>query len=136
MGQGNTVDTGLRPDPPRFPWLWPAPAVIVIVGTVITGVISYPSMPDALAVHQGANGALNRLAAKSVDSAFYQVFVQPGLTGLLVGLAAATFHSRPDLDPARPLASARWYRQYMSLGVEALFGLVAMIDVGMLGSSP
>ena len=135
MGQGNTVDTGLRPDPPRFPWLWPAPAVIVIVVTVITGVISYPSMPDALAVHQGANGALNRLAAKSVDSAFSQVFVQPGVTGLLVGLAAAIFHSRPDLDPARPLASARWYRQYMSLGVKALLGLVAMIDVGMLGSS-
>jgi len=108
--------------------------VNVIVGTVITGVISYPSMPDALAVHQGANGALNRLAAKSVDSAFSQVFVQPGVTGLLMGLAAPIFHSRPDLDPARPLASARWYRQYKSLGVKALLGLVATIDVGMLGS--
>ena len=53
-----------------------------------------------------------------------------------MGIAAATFHSRPDLDPARPLASARWYRQYMALGVKALVGLVAMIDVGMLGSSP
>ena len=92
-------------------------------------------MPDALAVHQGANGAPNRLAAKSVGPAFSQVFVQIGVTGLL-GLAAAIFHSRPDLDPARPLASARWYRQYMSLGVKALLGLVAMIDVGMLGSSP
>jgi uncharacterized membrane protein len=57
------------------------------------------------------------------------------VTGLLVGIAVAIFHSRPDLDPARPLASARWYRQYMSLGVKALLGLVAMIDVGMLGSS-
>ena len=97
---------------------------------------SYPSMPDALADHQGANGAPNGLAAKSVGSAFSQVFVQTGVTGLLVGLAAAIFHSRPDLDPACPLASARWYRQYMSLGVKALVGLVAMIDVGMLGSSP
>ncbi|WP_028276309.1 DUF5808 domain-containing protein [Arthrobacter sp. I3] len=94
-----------------------------------------PSMPDALAVHHGANGAPNRLAAKSVVSAFSLVFVQIGVTGLLVGIAAAIFHSRPDLDPARPLASARWYRQYMSLGVKALLGLVPMIDVGMLGSS-
>jgi uncharacterized membrane protein len=135
LHQGIAVDTGLRSDPPRFPWLWLAPAVIVVAATVIIGVISYPSMPDALAVHRGANGAPNQLAAKSVGSAFSLVFLQIGVTGLLVGIAVAIFHSRPDLDPARPLASARWYRQYMSLGVKALLGLVAMIDVGMLGSS-
>lgn len=64
------------------------------------------------------------------------MFVQIGVTALLVGLAAAIFRSsRPDLDPARPVRSARWHRQYMSLGAKALLGLVAMIDTGMLGSS-
>jgi uncharacterized membrane protein len=63
------------------------------------------------------------------------VFVQLGLTALLAGIAAAIYRSRADIDPAHPVGSSRWYRQYMSLGVKALFGLVAMIDLGMLGSS-
>ncbi|QCB97382.1 DUF1648 domain-containing protein [Arthrobacter sp. PAMC25564] len=135
LHQGIAVDTGLRTDPPRFPWLWLAPALIITAATVVIGVISYPSMPEMLAVHYGANGAPHRLAAKSVGTAFSLVFVQIGVTALLVGIAAAIFRSRPDLDPAHPVGSARWYRQYMSLGAKALLGLVAMIDLGMLGSS-
>ena len=136
LHQGIAVDTELRTDPPRFPWLWLAPALIVTVATVVTGVMSYPSMPEILVVHYGANGVPNRLAAKSVGTAFSLVFVQIGMTALLVGIAAAIFRSsRPDIDPAHPLGSARWHRQYMSLGAKALLGLAAMIDTGMLGSS-
>lgn len=133
--QGITVDTGLRTDPPRFPWLWLAPAVIVTIATVVIGAIIYPSMPQTIVVHYGANGTPNRLADKSVATAFSLVFVQIGVTALLAGIAAAIFRSRPDVDPARPVASARWHRQYMSLGAKALLGLVAMIDLGMLASS-
>jgi uncharacterized membrane protein len=133
--QGIAVDTELRTDPPRFPWLWLAPALIVTVATVVIGVLSYPSMPEILAVHYGAKGVPNRLAAKSVGTAFSLVFVQIGVTALLAGIAAAIFRSRPDIDPARPVGSARWHRQYLSLGSRALLGLAAMIDVGMLGSS-
>jgi uncharacterized membrane protein len=102
---------------------------------VVIGVISYPSMPEMLAVHYGPKGVPNRLAAKSVGTAFSLVFVQIGVTALLVGIAAAIFRSRPDIDPAHPVSSARWHRQYMSLGAKSLLGLVAMIDMGMLGSS-
>jgi uncharacterized membrane protein len=64
------------------------------------------------------------------------VFVQIGMTALLVAMAAAIFRSsRPDIDPARPVGSGRWHRRYMSLGAKALLGLAAMIDVGMLGAS-
>jgi uncharacterized membrane protein len=136
LHQGIAVDTELRTDPPRFPWLWLAPALAVMVATVVIGVLSYPSMPELLAVHYGAKGVPNRWAAKSVSTAFSLVFVQIGVTVLLVGVAAAIFfRSRSDIDPAHPVSSARWYRQYMSLAVKALLGLVAMIDVGMLGSS-
>lgn len=136
LHQGIAVDTALRTDPPRFPWIWLAPALIVTVVTVVIGVISYPSMPPILAVHYGANGAPNRWVAKSVGTAFSLVFVQIGVTASLVGIAAAIFRSsRSDIDPARPEGSARWHRRYMSLSAEALLGLVAMIDVGMLGSS-
>jgi uncharacterized membrane protein len=136
LHQGIAVDTGLRTDPPRFPWLWLAPALIITVATMVIGVISYPSMPDVLAVHYGAKGVPDRLAAKSVGTAFSLVFVQVGVTALLVGIAGAIFfRSRPDIDPAHPVSSARWHRRYMSLGAKALLGLVAMIDLGMLGSS-
>ncbi|MCZ9884586.1 DUF1648 domain-containing protein [Arthrobacter sp. B2a2-09] len=134
--QGIAVDTELRTDPPRFPWLWLAPALIITLATVVIGVIIYPSMPEVLNVHYTAKGMPNRLAAKSVGTAFSLVFVQIGVTALLVGIAAAiVFRSRPDIDPAHPVGSARWHRRYMSLGAKALLGLVAMIDLGMLGSS-
>jgi uncharacterized membrane protein len=136
LRQGIAVDTELRTDPPRFPWVWLAPALVVTVATVVIGVISYPSMPAILAVHYGANGAPNRLVAKSVGTAFSLVFVQIGVTALLGGIAAAILRSsRADIDPAHPVGSARWHRRYMSLSAQALLGLVAMIDVGMLGSS-
>jgi uncharacterized membrane protein len=136
LHQGTAADTELRTNPPRFPWLWLAPALLVTIATVVIGVISYPSMPPILAVHYGANGVPNRLAAKSVGTAFSLVFVQIGVTTLLVGIAAAIFRSsRSDIDPARPVGSARWHRQYMSLSARVLLALVAMIDVGMLGSS-
>lgn len=135
LHQGIAVDTRLRTDPPRFPWLWLAPALIITVVTAVIGVISYPTMPEILVVHYNADGVPNRLAAKSVGTAFSLVFVQIGVTALLVAIAAAIFRSsRPDIDPARPVGSARWHRQYMSLGAKALLGLVAMIDLGMLGA--
>jgi uncharacterized membrane protein len=133
--QGIAVDTDLRVHPPRFPWLWLAPALIITVVTVVIGVISYPSMPQILAVHYSANGAPDRTAAKSVATAFSLAFVQVGVTALLGGIAAAIFHSRADIDPARPAGSARWFRRYMALSAKALLGLAAMIDLGMLGSS-
>ena len=125
LHQGIAVDTELRTNPPRFPWLWLAPALIITAATGVIGVISYPSMPEVLAVHYDANGVPNRVVAKSVGAAFSLVFVQIGMTALLAGIAAAIVRSRPD----------RWYRHYMSLGAEALLGLTAMIDLGMLGSS-
>lgn len=135
LRQGIAVDTGLRTDPPRFPWLWLAPSLIITAATVAIGVISYPSMPGILAVHYGANGLPNRVVAKSVGAAFSLVFLQIGMTGLLAGIAAAIVRSRPDIDPAHPVGSARWSRQYMSLGAKTLLGLAAAIDVGMMGSS-
>ncbi|MCU1573116.1 MAG: hypothetical protein JWO93_1198 [Micrococcaceae bacterium] len=135
LRQGIAVDTALRTDPQPFPLLWLAPALIITTATVVIGVITYPSMPEMLTMHYGANGVSDRLAAKSVGTAFSLVFLQVGLTALLVGIAVAIYRSHPDIDPAHPLGSSRWYRRYMSLGIKALLGLVAMIDLGMLGLS-
>ncbi|WP_255771570.1 DUF1648 domain-containing protein [Pseudarthrobacter sulfonivorans] len=135
LRQGISVDTGLRTDPPRFPWLWLAPAVIITAATVVIGAYLYPSMPHILTVHYRANGVPDRVVDKSFGAAFSLVFVQIGMTLLLAVMASAIIRSRPDLDPAHPAASARWSRHYISLGAKALLGLVAMIDLAMLGSS-
>lgn len=135
LHQGITVDTELRTNPPRFPWLWLAPALLITATTVVIGVLSYPTMPGTLAVHYGAHGAPDRVVAKSVGSAFSLVFVQIGMTALLAGMAAAITRSRPDIDPAQPVGSARWSRHYMSLSARALLALVATIDLGMMVSS-
>ncbi|HEV3355907.1 MAG TPA: DUF5808 domain-containing protein [Pseudonocardiaceae bacterium] len=135
LRQGIAVDTELRTDPPRFPWLWLAPALIIIVVTVVIGVLSYSSMPALLAMHY-VRGVPTRLAAKSVGNAFSLVFVQIGVTAVFGGMAAAVIRSsRSDLDPAHPVSSAHWHRQYLVLGARALLGLVAMIDLGLLGFS-
>jgi uncharacterized membrane protein len=135
LHQGISVDTGLRTDPPRFPWLWLGPAVIITAATAVRGVLIYPSMPQILAVHYDVRGVPDRVVAKSVGAAFSLVFVQIGLTALLAGMAAAIVRSRADIDPARPVGSARWSRHHMSLGAKALLGLVAMIDLGMMGAA-
>jgi uncharacterized membrane protein len=131
--QGIAVDTELRTDPPRFPWLWLAPALIITIVTVVIGVLSYPSMPAILVTHY-VRGVPNRFAAKTIGSAFSLVFVQIGVTTVLAGIAAAIVRrSRSDLDPAHPVSSAHWHRQYLALGAKTLLGLVAMIDLGILG---
>jgi uncharacterized membrane protein len=136
LRQGMAADTRLRTDPPRFPWLWLTPALIITVATAVIGAILYRSMPATLAVHYGAEGVPDRWAAKSVGAAFSLVFVQIGVTALLGAIAAGiVLRSRSDIDPAHPVASARWHRSYVALGAKALLGLVAMIDLGLLASS-
>ncbi len=136
-GAGPPPESGLAAPPERapFPWPWLVPALAITAATLVIGVLRYPSMPALLAVHYGADGAPDRLAAKSIGSAFSLVFVQCGLTALLAAVAVAVHRSRPDIDPAYPASSARWHRRYTAQSVKALLGLVAMIDLGMLFSS-
>ena len=130
------MDTALRTDPPRFPWLWLVPPVVVTVATAVIGGFLYPHLPEVLAVHYNADGVADRHATKSVGTAFALVFVQIGVTALLAGIAMTiVFRSRSDLDPAHPVSSSRWHRRYVDIGARALLGLVTMIDLGMLGAS-
>lgn len=133
--QGIAIDTGLRTNPPRYPWVWLAGALAVVVVTTALGALMYPAMPSVLAVHYGANGVPNRVVTKSVGAAFSLVFVQLGISALLGGAAFAIARSRPDIDPAHPASSARWSREYMTLGAKVLLGLLTTINLAMLGSS-
>jgi uncharacterized membrane protein len=105
------------------------------MATAVTGIIRYPSMTGQLAVHYGAGGQADRLAPKSIGTAFSLVIVQVVVTALLSAIAAGILRGRADLDPAHPDASARWHRQYASLGARTLLGLAGTITLGMMGAS-
>jgi uncharacterized membrane protein len=126
--QGITVDTSLRTEPEPIPWLWLLPALIVLVGTVVVGIVRYPTLPAMLATHYGTP---ERLAVKSVGVVFAPVFVQFGVTALISLLTLAIFKARPDIDVAAPATTARQHRIFQTRMAKALFVLVLFIDLSM-----
>jgi uncharacterized membrane protein len=132
MRQGVVTDTALRTRPERFPWAWAVPAVAVLVATAVIGAVRYDSMPAMLALHYGADATADRFAVKSVGSAFGLVFIQLGLTTLLVGLAFFAPRFKPDLDPAQPVDSARRHRAFTVRMSKALALLAACMNAALL----
>ncbi|EOD68675.1 DUF1648 domain-containing protein [Amycolatopsis vancoresmycina] len=132
--QGVAVDTSLRNDPPRFPWAWLLLPVLVVAATVVVGVLRYPDLPDRLPVHF-SGGTADRFAAKSVGSAFGIVFVQAALTVILCVSGVLAFRGPADVDPARPSASARAHRKFVSRLGTALVGLATLIDLGLFAAA-
>ncbi|MET0136061.1 MAG: DUF5808 domain-containing protein [Kibdelosporangium sp.] len=103
---GVTVDTSFRTNPVRIPWLWLTPAVAVLVVTVTIG---WGHRLDTVLVGTGLVGT---------------VLGQLGATVLMPVVALLVLRARPDLDAARPVASARRYRVYL-LGTARLVLLLA-----------
>ncbi|MQA11142.1 MAG: DUF1648 domain-containing protein [Pseudonocardiaceae bacterium] len=133
--QGIAVDTSLRSDPERFPWLWVLPAIVVLAITAVIGILRYPSMPDILVLHWSGSGEPDRTAPKSPGSAFVLVFVQAGLTAFLVVLTRLCFGAKPELDPARPRGSARQHRRFSTRTAKAMLVLTAASGFTMLGAA-
>ncbi len=132
LRQGVVTDTSLRTEPQRFPWLWSVPALLVVAATAVTGVISYPSVPERFPTHFNAAGHADSYASKSIGEVFVPVFVQAGMTALLLALAWGAFRARPELDPARPVDSARRHRRFSVRAVVSLLVLAACVDLSML----
>lgn len=129
--QGIAVDTSLHTEPEPVPWRWLVPALLVLAATLVTGIVRYPAMPAMLASRHDAGGAVGRLVAKSVGSAFEPVFVQAGVTALIVVLTLVTFRARPDIDPAAPATSARRHRIFLTRMATGLFLLAACVNLSM-----
>ncbi len=132
--QGVTVDTSLRNDPPRFPWAWLLLPLLVVAATVVTGVLRYPDLPDTLPMHF-TGGTADRFASKSVGSAFRVVFIQAVLTVVLCVVGVLVFRGPADMDPARPAASARAHRKFVTRLGKGLIALATLIDVGLFAAA-
>jgi uncharacterized membrane protein len=131
LRQGVVTDTSLRTEPGRFPWLWSIPALLTVVGTAVTGVVAYPSLPGRFPVHFDAAGHADHYATKSFGSVFTPVFVQVGATAFLLAVSWFAFRARPELDPARPVDSAHRHRRFSVRAVVSVLLLAACANLSM-----
>jgi uncharacterized membrane protein len=129
------ADTRLRTDPPRFPWPWALPAVLVVVATLITLLVAYPTLPDRVPVHYNASGVADRWAAKSLPTLLSIVVVQAALTVLIVGLCRLTFRAPAQVDAEEPEASANRHRRYVVALARAFLCFAALVDLTLAVAS-
>lgn len=108
--QVTVADTALRTDPPRYPWPWAVPAVVLTAATVVAGAADYSRMPARLAIHSDLAGRPDRWAARSFASAFGPVLAQVAATVLLLAIAGVVLRSRAQLDAEDPQAATRHRR--------------------------
>ncbi len=114
LRQSVTTDTSLRTDPVRPQWALLAPAVVVLVTTAGIGSRRYDDLPPTLPTPGGVVVDATRRTATTFGHAFGTVTAQVVVILLAAVLAVAIPRTRPDLDAARPAASAARYRTYLT----------------------
>ncbi|MFD5026379.1 DUF1648 domain-containing protein [Streptomyces sp. NPDC058373] len=136
LRQGAVMDTSLRTDPVRMPWLWVVPSLVVLAVTAAAGAFAYPELPDAMPLpERSPSGTVYREVATTFWSAFSLVFAQLAVTLTMVGAVAAVLRARADVDASRPRSSAAEYRRRLSLTARSLLGVGALINLMLLGLS-
>ncbi|QNE81759.1 hypothetical protein EES47_07100 [Streptomyces sp. ADI98-12] len=136
LRQGAAMDTSLRTDPVRMPWLWVVPSLLVFAVSATAGAFAYPELPDTLLLpERSPSGTVHREFVTTFWSAFSLVLVQLAVTLTMVGTVAAVLRARADVDASRPRASAAEYRRRLSLIARSLLGVGALINVMLLGLS-
>ncbi|MGY0488591.1 DUF1648 domain-containing protein [Streptomyces sp. WG-D5] len=83
--------------PPRVPWAWLAPSVVLLAGMVAWGIAVYPRLPDRIPQHIGGSG-VDAWTDKSVGAAFVLVFVYAGVTALLSATAVLLLRTTPTSE--------------------------------------
>ncbi|PSK90225.1 putative membrane protein [Murinocardiopsis flavida] len=135
LREGVAVDTGLRTDPVRVPWLWSLPSLVVIAVVAITGAVLYPGLPERLVIsvryHEG--GTDYSTAATTVGSAFALVIIQVLVTALLLLILRFSVRARADIDAANPRESAERHRRFLRIWAYCLLATVFALNVAFGG---
>ncbi|CAM3319552.1 hypothetical protein STSO111631_13585 [Stackebrandtia soli] len=113
--QAVVTDTTLRTDPVPVPRWGLIGALAVIALTVVLGGLRYGELPRPL-VYPGGESV-----PTTPWTAFGPVIVQLVLAAVILLVVLGVRRSRPDLDAARPIASARRYRLYLRAVYTTLF---------------
>jgi uncharacterized membrane protein len=120
--QGVTADLSFRTDPVRVPWRGLAPALAVLAATVAVGLLRAGSLPDTLPGMEGVTMGGGPRVPTEFWTAANPVLGQIGVTAATALVLAAIVRTRPEIDAARPAATARRYRAY----------LVALVHLGLV----
>jgi uncharacterized membrane protein len=108
---------------------------VVLGATLVIGITRYSTMPALLPTHYRAGGTGQHLVPKSVGVAFLPVFTQVAVTVLIVVLTLVVFRSRPDIDAAAPLTTARRHRIFLARMARALLVLAASVNLSMAAAA-
>ena len=135
LRQVAVADTALRTDPESFPRLWALPALALVVGTALTGLVRYPRMPARLVVRPAGGGRSAEYADKSIGSAFGIVGAQLLTTALLLVLAVAVLRAKAKLDAEDLRASVIRHRRLVAATSRAVLGMAACVNLTMLGAA-
>ncbi|WP_030161479.1 DUF1648 domain-containing protein [Glycomyces sp. NRRL B-16210] len=111
--QAVTADLTFRTDPVRVPWLGLIPAVAIFAATAIVGLLHAPSLPDTLPGMAGLDLAGGERVPTGFWTAANPVIGQAAVTLGTALVLVAIVRVRPELDAARPAATARRYRIYL-----------------------
>lgn len=129
--QAAATDTSWRTDPPRFPWAWAAPSLLVVLATVVVGIVRYPHLPDRIALHFDAEGP-DRYATTTVWTAFGLPILQALLSVLVLVLVAVSLRAKADVSAAAAEVTAEQYRRYTVRMARLVLLVVAGMNVTFL----
>lgn len=131
--QGVTADLTLRTDPVRIPWRWLLPSLALLAGTAALGASIAAGLPATLPALDGLALAAGDRIPTTVWAAAAPVLTQAGLCLAIAVTAYGLPRTRPQLDAARPAASAHRHRRYLRALTILLFGAAALANLTMLG---
>lgn len=131
--QAVTADLSFRTDPVRLPWGWIVPSVAILLATTTIGIFRAGSLPDTL---PGMSG-LDLAGGPRIPTGFWfaanPVLAQAAITIGVPLLLIAMVRARPEIDAARPSASARRYRIYLRGIAKLTLLTVACANLMLLG---
>ncbi|WP_081722380.1 DUF1648 domain-containing protein [Saccharopolyspora rectivirgula] len=121
--------------PPRFPWLWLVPSLVLLVAMGAWGAVRYPQLPELIPQHIGLGG-VDAWTSKSIGSAFLPVFLHLGLTVLFAGIAFGVVRTAPEeeLPSDRPPSAIKRPATRASAArlAKAVLACTAGLGVGLL----
>ena len=136
--QGLRQGTAAATDPDlgqgAFPWLYLAPAVVLLVLTLVIGIASYRALPALIPVHFSLLGQPTRYAAKSWASALFPVWLQLLVTGLITAASWLSWRSPRQINPAQPGASLERSWQFRARMIRLILLLAAAVNLMLLAS--
>lgn len=131
--QAVTADLSFRADPVRVPWSWTAPAALILAATAAIGIARAGSLPETLPGLGGLGLDSGPRVPTSFLAAANPVLAQAATTLAVPLLLMAVLRSRPEIDAARPVDSARRYRTYLRALARLLLFAAACANLTLLG---